>query len=512
VAQPRTVIIGAGIGGLTSAALLARAGHAVTVCEAASVPGGKAHAENGIDAGPTVFTKRDIFEALFDACGASLADHVRLTPATTLARHSWGGEARLDLFADAHASEDAIATFAGPAEARGYARFRAAAKRAHDTLDASFMRAPATSPFGLAARIGLARLPDMVAIRPMARLWPMLGRYFTDPRLRQLFGRYATYCGSSPFEASATLMLIAHVEATGVWLIEGGLSALAGAIEALATGQGARFRYDAPVASVVVKAGRAAGVVLANGERIDADQVIVNADPAALASGRFGEAVRRAVPGYPAARRSLSAVTFLGSVEASGFPLAHHNVFFSSDYAREFAEIANGAAPTEPTVYLCAQDRGASATAITGPERIQIIVNAPANGDTHHWSEQEADTCRTQMLETLARSGLRLAGLLHATTPTDFARRYPATGGALYGMASHGWAASFRRPGSRTRIPGLYCAGGGTHPGAGVPMAALSGHLAAACLIADRASTRSFHPVAMAGGMSTRSVSTIASG
>lgn len=505
MAQTRTLIVGAGIGGLTAAALLAAQGHDVIVCEATDQPGGKAREQDGIDAGPTVFTKRDVFEQIFADCGASLADFLTLRRADILARHAWSETETLDLFADPQASTDAIATFAGADAARGYTAFRAAAKRAHDALDTTFMRASRTTPLGLMARMGLTNVGDMIAIRPLENMWKVLGRYFVDPRLRQLFGRYATYCGSSPFEASATLMLIAHVEAEGVWLIDGGLSALARALEVLGARHGVRFRYNSRVADIDQ------GVVtLVSGECIEADSIVVNADPSALASGLFGPAVRNAVPALKPGDRALSAVTFLGKAKASGFDLSHHNVFFSPDYPSEFAALKSGCLADAPSVYLCAQDRGVGAAPTS--ERVQIIVNAPADGDTHIYSNEEIDRCRTHMLAALDRCGLALQGPLHATTPSDFEARYPATGGSLYGRASHGWAASFRRPGARTRIPGLYLTGGGTHPGAGVPMAALSGRLAAASIIADRASTRSFHPQAMPGGMSTRSVPTTVSG
>jgi 1-hydroxycarotenoid 3,4-desaturase len=510
LAHDAVLIIGAGIGGLTSAALLAAQGHDVTVVEATDGPGGKARRDGGIDAGPTVFTKRDVFEQIFADCGADLSDHLSLHRADIIARHAWSATETLDLFADPQASEDAIGAFAGRDAARGYRAFRTAARRAHDALDTTFMRAPRTNPLGLMARMGLTNVPDMLAIHPMANMWRHLGRYFPDPRLRQLFGRYATYCGSSPFDATATLILIAHVEAEGVWLIDGGVSALARALETLATRHGVRFRYDSAVTQIHADGGRATGVTLASGERIMAGSVVCNADPSALATGCFGPDVARAVPRLNPRDRALSAVTFLGTVQADGFDLSHHNVFFSPDYAAEFAALKANRLANAPSVYLCAQDRGLGAA--PSSERIQIIVNAPADGDTHIYSDQEIDRCRTHMLAALRRCGLTLQGSLHATTPSDFEGRYPATGGSLYGRASHGWAASFRRPGARTRIHGLYCTGGGTHPGAGVPMAALSGRLAAAFLIADRASTRSFHPRAMPGGMSTRSAPTTVSG
>ncbi len=507
----RAIIVGAGIGGLTSAALLAVKGYDVTVIEAASHPGGKVRQDLvggvGIDAGPTVFTKRPVFDAIFDACGASLDDYIRLTPASILARHAWGAE-QLDLFADQRASEDAIGVFAGAEAARGYARFCTEARRVHDCIDQPFMRSTKTSAPGLAWRLATQRPRDLFVMRPFESLWKVLGEYFPDPRLRQLFGRYATYCGSSPFLASSTLMLIAHVEAEGVWFVDGGLSALARALEAIAVKNGAKLIYNARVAQIMTDNGRVSGVQLANGERQNAGTVVLNADSAALAAGAFGA---RAGSRYPASARSLSAVTFLGSVKADGFPLTHHNVFFSPDYRAEFDALSCGSLAANPTVYLCAQDR-LDHSDLDTPERTQIIVNAPANGDTHHYSDQEIDTCRTAMLATLAQSGLTLSGDLQATTPTDFATRFPATGGALYGRASHGWAASFRRPGARTTIPGLYLAGGSTHPGAGVPMVALSGQLAVALIMSDRASTRSFRRKAMPGGMSTRSVETVVTG
>jgi 1-hydroxycarotenoid 3,4-desaturase len=511
MSDSRAIIVGAGIGGLTSAALLAAKGYDVTVVEAAGHPGGKVRQDivGGavIDAGPTVFTKRPIFDAIFDACGAALDDHIQLTPASILARHAWGDD-RLDLFADQRASEDAVGAFAGAEAARGYASFCAEAKRVHDCIDQPFMRSDRVGPVGLAMRIATQRPRDLFVMRPFESLWKVLGDFFPDPRLRQLFGRYATYCGSSPFRAPSTLMLIAHVEAEGVWFVDGGLSSLARALEAVARKNGARFRYNARVERVLTDFSQVSGVQLTGGERLIGDAVVLNADSAALAAGLFGVS---AGSRYPANARSLSAMTFLGHVQSDGFPLTHHNVFFSDNYRAEFEALASDKLAAKPTAYICAQDR-LDHSELTGTERIQIIVNAPANGDTHQYTDQEIETCRTAMLATLAKSGLRLSGDLQATTPTDFATRFPATGGALYGRASHGWAASFRRPGARTTIPGLFLAGGSTHPGAGVPMVALSGQLAAASVISDRASTRMSTHRAMPGGMSTQSAPTAVSG
>ncbi|MGI4730248.1 MAG: 1-hydroxycarotenoid 3,4-desaturase CrtD [Janthinobacterium lividum] len=513
----RVVVIGAGVGGLISAALLAVRGCDVTVVDAASSPGGKLRAVTvdgaAIDAGPTVFTMRGLFEEIFATCGESLDDHLATRPATTLARHAWG-DARLDLFADPAASEAAIGAFAGAADARGYRAFRAEARRLFEALDRPFLRDTKTDPITLGWRMGAHGFRDYLNLRAYGSMWHALGGYFRDPRLRQLFGRYATYCGSSPLRCPATLMLIAHVEASGVWLVEGGMHRLAGALEALARTQGVRFRYGKPVREIVVERGRAAGVVLASGERLTASAVICNADPAAIADGRFGSAVRHAVSRVAPARRSLSAMVWTARARATGFPLARHTVFFSDDYPAEFAALSAGRLADRPSVYVCAQDRDAGDVAPAGAERVQVIVNAPPTGDGARPTATELDQCTQRMLDSVSRAGLSLdlgpSAVL--TTPSDFARLCPSTGGALYGPASHGWAASFRRQGSRTRIAGLYCAGGSTHPGAGVPMAALSGRLAADCLLRDRASTSRSRPMAMPGGISTRPATTGATG
>lgn len=515
MAEQRIAIIGGGIGGLAAAVWLAARGFPVTVIEKEASVGGKARrvAVGGaaIDAGPTVFTLRDVFDEIFDAAGTRLDDHLAVRPAGILARHAWGEDARLDLFADPARSEEAIGAFAGAEAARGFRAFRAEAARIHAILDDSFMRNTKVWPPGLMWRIGLWRIGALLAIRPYESLWSALGGHFDDPRLRQLFARYATYCGSSPFAAPATLMLIAHVELAGVWLIEGGVSALAEALRKIAAAKGAVFRTGDRVTGIETDKGRASGVRLASGERIAADAVIANADPSALAAGRFGAAATRAVRPVPRKHRSLSAFTWLAHAETRGFPLTRHNVFFAPDYAAEFAAIAAGRPPADPSVYVCAQDREAAEGAPpAGRERLQIIVNAPADGDTHHYTREEIERCTTAMRASLERCGLTLETPLphELATPNTFEALFPSTGGALYGRASHGWGASFLRQGARTKIAGLYCAGGAVHPGAGVPMAALSGRLAAETLIADRASTRRFHPAAMAGGMSTRSATT----
>ncbi|MEM9318669.1 MAG: 1-hydroxycarotenoid 3,4-desaturase CrtD [Pseudomonadota bacterium] len=510
VHQPHVIVIGAGIGGLAAALRLTKMAARVTLIDAGSAPGGKMRqvksAAGPVDAGPTVLTMRPVFEELFAAVGAQLSDHVTLVREHLLARHWWSDGSTLDLSDDVNANAAAIQAFAGSTEAAAFLGFTKRAQSLFEGFDQPMMQAAAPSLPALAAHV-LTHPSLALQMAPLSSLAQSLRRSFKDPRLRQLFGRYATYVGGAPAKVPALLSLIWASEAAGVWRVEGGIQRLAQAIADLAQARGAEFLLNAEVTKIEQQQNRASGVVLRDGTRITADAVLFNGDPKALFHGLLGDAIRPSVTPAGIKPRSLSAYVWHFAAEVHGLPLVHHNVFFADRPDSEFPEIARGVMPADPTLYLCAQDRGGDRIP-QGRERFEIIMNGPPGCPE---PQEEFTTCQTRTFQRLAAMGLTFSprpGRENLTTPRDFAVRFPGSDGSLYGRSPAGMMAAFQRPTAHSRVPGLYLAGGGVHPGAGVPMACLSGRHAAEAIMRNLTSTSTSRRTDMRGGTSMGSRTT----
>lgn len=477
---PHIAVIGAGLGGLSAALRLAHAGTRVTVLEAQPGPGGKMRTLPSVlgpvDAGPTVLTLRGVFDRLFADVGTRLEDHVTLTRAPLLARHFWRDGSMLDLTGDAQADSAAIGAFAGAQAAREFTAFHAETHALFTAFDAPMMQA-AKPRLGRIAVNAITTPAIWRALRPRTTLARRLAAQFSDPRLRQLFGRYATYVGGVPGAAPAVLSLIWQAEAAGVWRVEGGMHQLALAMARLARARGAQLCYDTRVTDIADNGRR---ITLEGGAQMAVDATLFNGDPQALARGLLGWTPRHALPRAATRRRSLSAYVWAFAATASRTDLAHHNVFFGGDPAAEFGPILRNRMPEDPTLYVCKQDDGEHA-------RFEIVMNA-APTTRQPPEPTEAARCQTLTFDTLARHGLSFTPMpdpVALTTPGGFAALHPGSDGSLYGRSPHGLLAAFQRPTARTRMKRLYLAGGGAHPGAGVPMATLSGQHAAAAIMRD---------------------------
>ncbi|MDG6102483.1 phytoene desaturase [Dactylosporangium aurantiacum] len=477
-------VIGAGVGGLATAARLAAAGHRVTVFEQAAVAGGKLGRHERVtgagtfrfDTGPSLFTLPQVATELFAHTGgpAPELDLVALDP---LVRHRFPDGTTLDSCAGAGFADRIGDAFGAPA-AQDWRRLWRRAARVWDTSWRHVLTAPVDSPLRLA---GLAwRLGDLAAIAPGRTLRGLGRRHLRDPRLRMLLDRYATYTGADPRRAPAALLAIPYAELEfGGWYLRGGLGTLADALLARCAALGVTVHLGTPVESVLVEGSRAAGVVLAGGTAVRSDLVVANADALHVYRDLLPSPRRAAA----LAQRSLGGFVLLLGVRGTTPQLAHHTVFFPDDYDAEFDAIFGDPArpPADPTVFVTSAADPAARP--DGHEAWFVLVNAPPQGAFDWRAPGVADGYADRVLAVLAARGVDVRDRLlfrDVLTPADLETATRCPGGAIYGTASHGLTGLLRPP-NRGAVRDLFLVGGSVHPGGGLPLVMLS-----AKIVADR--------------------------
>jgi phytoene desaturase len=483
------IIIGAGIGGLSAAIRLASAGQRVIVLEANAAVGGKMSEirTDGFrwDTGPSVITMRHVFEEMF---AGRLADYLTLVPVDPLTRYFYPDGTRFDALANREAMTEVLRQFADADDAAGYLNYLDYAKRIHEITGGVFIYNDPPTLW----RVARTPLRDMPAVDPLRTMHGAIQSFVKSPKLRQFLGRFATYVGASPYLAPATLNVIADVELSGgVWYPQGGIYAIARAFQRRAEELGVEIRTGCAVRQIDVRDGAVTGVTLADGSQIAASAVIANVDVATVYEKLLPRAAikPRRVRQLTSVEPSCSGFILLLGVEGQHAELAHHNIFFSSDYRREFDDIfARGVPPDDPTIYVSITSKTDPDHAPEGCENWFVLVNAPAVDARFAWATQAA-AYRDHVLERLAAYGYDVRGKIRMEkmlTPVDIAGLTGARRGALYGASSNDKFSALRRPHNRARdVRGLYFAGGTTHPGGGVPMVTLSGKVAAQMLLAD---------------------------
>ena len=472
------VIIGAGLGGLSAACRLAKAGFSVTVLEKNETIGGKVNTIEGdgykFDTGASLLTMRHVLEELFEYCGRRIEDYLEILPLEPICRYFWSDGTRFDAFRDVAATEREIARL-DERDVAGFRRYLADSRTKYEVAAKTFL---AKSLNDLPQLIRPAYLKDLLKISTLKTLDRHNAAYFQSPKLRQLFNRFATYNGSSPYATPATFALIPYVEfGLGAWYAAGGMYEIPRALARLAGELGVKIYTEAEVERIVVERGKAVGVSV-GGETLGADFVISNAD--AVETYRSLLPVKK----YQNREPSCSGFVLLLGTRRKFDQLAHHNIFFSDDYRAEFDAIFKKKIPApEPTVYICATSRTDATQAPAGHENLFVLVNAPYTSRRVDW-EKEKKPYRDLIVERL--EGFGLEGLEasidfeRVITPSDFETRYRANRGSIYGISSNGVFSAFLRIPNRSReIENLYFAGGATHPGGGIPLVLLSGKMAA---------------------------------
>jgi phytoene desaturase len=491
-------IIGAGLGGLAAACTLAARGHKVTVLEKNAWLGGKAAVlEDGgfrFDMGPTILTMPRVLERIFGEAGRDLADHLDLVRLDPQWRCFYDDGSVLDLAQDPEAMKRTLRSFA-PNDVDGYEDFLSVARRLSDISDRFFFWKSVEDlkdTMDFQGSMSLDTLKDILALRMHRTVAGQVKRNVRDRRVAQMLEHFIQYVGSSPLASPAVLCGIAQMQVgEGVWYPMGGTRAVPVALQALAEDLGVDFRTGVDVARVETEGGRATGVVTAGGERIAFDRVVSNMDSVRTYRELVGGSAWDAFKGGRKREAACSGVVLYLGLDRAYEHLAHHNFVFSRDAEEEFAAIYDEGRPApDPTAYIAAPSRTEPGVAPAGGEALYILVHTPYLRPGHDWSQMLPEYRRT-ILDKLARTGGMVdleerVVVEHVLTPQDIHDRYKVLDGAIYGLVSHGRVNGAFKPGNRSRqVRGLYLAGGSAHPGPGMPMALMSGWIAADSLHAD---------------------------
>lgn len=493
--KERVAVIGAGMGGMCTAARLARAGYEVTVFESSDRHGGKCRTEwignYAFDTGPSLLTLPAVYRDFFQRTGDVMGRVVELQPVSPSFDYRFADGSAVR-FANLSRKETlaAIDKSFGDSAAQEWDLIMRQAEAMWDVSREPFIESELRSVLSLLKRPTLLR--DLRIIAP----WKTLrGLKVKDQRLRKILDRYATYSGSDPRVAPAVLASIAFVEeAFGAWHIKGGVGRLADAVYQRSLDRGVKFEFNTSVTQINHDGKATTGISLADGRVLDYSIVVANADATAvynkLITGKVKK-LRRERAKLAKADPSLAGFSLLLGLRPSENPtgLSHHNIFFPENYDAEFGDIFDRKQPVQdPTIYLCApQDE--SMVKHSGHEAWFVLVNAPRHDlkDGFNWNDADFNhRYAMQIIDSLESRGISIRDrleMLEIRTPADLERTVAAPGGAIYGTSSNGARSAFMRAKNRSSLKGLYCVGGSAHPGGGLPLVGLSAEIVAQAIV-----------------------------
>ncbi len=473
----KAIVIGAGIGGLATASLLANKGWDVTIFEKNGCPGGKMQQwESGgfrFDTGPSLLTMPFLLEKLFKECGQDLHDYLSLVEPDPLCRYFYKDGVVFDNFADQDKTVEQIRHFA-PEDAEAYRSFLNHSEELYDKTSDAFL----FNPLNELSDLKKLKWADVLSINAFSTVSKKVDQSFCSPYLRKFFKRFTTYNGSSPFQAPATLNVIPHVELNqGGYYVKGGLYGIAASLEKLALLLGVTIEYGQTVTSILSDSNRVKAIKLSDGKRVNADLIVANSDatetilhlisPNSVTNGKR----RRQQNLEP----SCSGFVLMLGCDKKWDQLKHHNIFFSDDYEKEFTHIfQDKTLPDDPTIYVANTSYTDTAHAPKAGSNLFILVNSPYLAKNQDWNHREK-TYRDHVINELEARGLdglrKSIQTEDVITPLDFYKKYGSNKGSIYGTSSNSTFSAFLRPRNKLReFENLYLVGGSTHPGGGIPL------------------------------------------
>jgi phytoene desaturase len=504
------IVIGAGMGGMCTAARLSWQGHRVRVLESSDQPGGKCRTEwvgkYAFDTGPSLLTLPAVYRDFFARTGKHLGQVLDVKPVDPAFEYRFSDGISLK-FANLahHKTQEEISRVLG---AESAAQWDALIKRAERMWDVSrepFVESELRSIFALVKRPTLLR--DLKVIAPWKSLRNLAHELLPDKHLRYILDRYATYSGSDPRLAPAVLSTIAFVEeAFGAWHITGGIGQLSQAVYQRCIDLGVEFEFNTRVQKINHTQSRVTGVTLADGRIIESSIVVANADASLVYNSLINTKLRRikgARKRIKQSTQSLAGFSLLLGLrpDSTAEKMNHHTILFPENYDAEFDAIFTTRTPVkEPTIYLCSP-HDETMVKENGAQSIFVLVNAPIHDETgkNGWNWNDKNFNRdyaNSIIDRIESRGISIRDrldVLEIRTPADLEKSVNAPGGAIYGTSSNGAKSAFLRAQNRSPLKGLYCVGGSAHPGGGLPLVGLSAEIVANAIGNTQNASRLLH-------------------
>ena len=483
--QKKVIVIGAGLGGMSSAIMLAKQGFEVEIFEKNDKVGGKLNILNekgfSFDLGPSIFTLPQYFRPLFENEGKKLEDYVTLKRIDPQWRNFFEDGSVVDLYEDRQKMSQELAKLGDNLEGQ-YQAFLDYSKYQYDVLAKGYFEAGLDGFWDFFKFYGATGASKLDLFGSMT---DGIKKHIKDEKLQAIFEYFIKYVGSSANDAPGFMNLMPHIQLEyGLWYVQGGMYELARAFEKRLQELKIKVHFGAEVLSVEHDQKRVKGVVVnlhgKNGALREADYVVSNMEVIPAYQKLMGESESfvRKLNRYEPACSGI--VIHLGTNRV--YPqLAHHNFFYSKDQHKHFDRVFHDKKlPDDPTIYLVAPTRTDPSQAPAGCDNIKVLPHVPYINDKSPYTYEDCVALKEIVLQKLERMGLtdlrKHTVVEDFWTPFDIEKKYYSNRGAIYGVVSdlkRNFA--FKAPKRSKKYQNLFFVGGSVNPGGGMPMVVLSG-------------------------------------
>jgi len=482
--KPTAIVIGAGIGGIATAARLAKNGYSVTVLEKNETPGGRCNqiVQDGhrFDIGPTLFLMPEVWEETFASLGEKMEDYLDLRRIDPTYKVHFEDGLQLELTSDIGKMQTQLESV----EPTAFTGFLAYIAEGAKHYKLSLEKFVGRNFYNIFQYFSLKNLPLIFQLKALQKHYNNTGRFFKDERLKAAFTFQNMYLGLSPYDAPATYSLLQYTElAEGVWYPMGGMYAGIQALVKVAEKLGVKFIYSAPVKKLETNGKKVLGAILEDGRTFSADVFVGNADLPYI----FKELLPDPVEAKKLDEKlyTCSTIMFYWGVDKQYPQIQHHNIFLGGDYKASFDQIfEDHDLPESPSFYVHAPAHTDPAAAPEGQDTLYVLVpvghlDAASEQDWEERIRRARQTIFDRLSKDMGIDDLQEHIKFETVyQPKVWKERFNLEKGAAFGLSHNFWQVGFLRPQNRNKkYRNLYFAGASTHPGTGLPIVLLSAKL-----------------------------------